>query len=177
MIDNQILVGAVDVQTGFGESWQDQTKGEEQGKGFALALGYDSTGQTSLLVRLEHYSPPDGELIEIGLHRLNLDDNGYADINDYYEMAEAIVDCRNYFEMGSEALSREYEALKDYGHVEVGVLRRITTIQDLVTLLSENSIFGLSEMSAALQEAVDRAKRVMKYLDGILIFARESHLA
>lgn len=79
--------------------------------------------------------------------------------------------------MGSEALSREYEALKDYGHVEVGVLRRITTIQDLVTLLSENSIFGLSEMSAALQEAVDRAKRVIKYLDGILIFARESHLA
>ena len=34
MIDNQILVGAVDVQTVFGESWQDQTKGEEQGKGF-----------------------------------------------------------------------------------------------------------------------------------------------
>ena len=177
MKDNQILVGAVDVQTVFGESWQDQTKGEEQGKGFALALGYDSRGQTSLLVRLKHYSPPDGELIEIGLHRLNLDDNGYADINDYYEMAEAIIDCRNYFEMGSEALSREYEALKDYGHVEVGVLRRITTIQDLVTLLSENSIFGLSEMSAALQEAVDRAKRVIKYLDGILIFARESHLA
>lgn len=177
MIDNQILVGAVDVQTVFGESWQDQTKGEEQGKGFALALGYDSTGQTSLLVRLKHYSPPDGELIEIGLHRLNLDDNGYADINDYYAMAEAIVDCRNYFEMSSDALSREYEALKDYGHVEVGVLRRITTIQDLVTLLSENSIFGLSEMSAALQEAVDRAKRVMKYLDGIFIFARENHLA
>ena len=94
MKDNQILVGAVDVQTVFGESWQDQTKGEEQGKGFALALGYDSTGQTSLLVRLEHYSPPDGELIEIGLHRLNLDDNGYADINGYYAMAEAIVDCR-----------------------------------------------------------------------------------
>lgn len=177
MKDNQILVGAVDVQTVFGESWQDHTKGEEQGKGFALALGYDGTGRTSLLVRLKHYSPSDGELIQIALHKLDLDDNGYADINDYYEMAEAIIDCRNYFEMGSEALSREYEALKDYGHVEVGVLRRITTIQDLVTLLSENSIFGLSEMSAALQEAVDRAKRVIKYLDGILIFARESHLA
>lgn len=176
MIDNQILVGAVDVQTVFGESWQDQTKGEEQGKGFALALGYDSTGRTSLLVRLKHYSPSDGELIQIALHKLDLDDNGYADINDYYEMAEAIVDCRNYFEMGSEALSREYEALKDYGHVEVGVLRRITTIQDLVTLLSENSIFGLSEMSAALEEAVDRAKRVTEYLDGILNFARENHL-
>ena len=80
MIDNQILVGAVDVQTVFNEAWQDQTKGEEQGKGFALALGYDSRGQTSLLVRLKHYSPPDGELIEIGLHRLNLDDNGYANM-------------------------------------------------------------------------------------------------
>ena len=32
-------------------------------------------------------------------------------------------------------------------------------------------------MSAALEEAVDRAKRVTEYLDGILIFARENHLA
>lgn len=177
MKDNQILVGAVDVQTVFDESWQDHTKGEEQGKGFALAIGYDSTGRTSLLVRLKHYSPPDGELIQIALHKLDLDANGYADINDYYEMAEAIVDCKNYFEMGNEPLSREYEALKDYGYVETGVLRRITTIQDLVTLLSENSIFGLSEMSAALHEAADRAKRVTEYLDGILNFARENHLA
>ena len=169
MIDNQILVGAVDVQTVFGESWQDQTKGEEQGKGFALALGYDSTGQTSLLVRLKHYSPPDGELIEIGLHRLNLDDNGYADINDYYAMAEAIVDCRNYFE--------EYETLKDYSFTEAGVLARIAEIQDLVTLFGENNNIGITEMSTALEEAVDRAKRVTEYLDGILIFARENHLA
>lgn len=177
MIDNQILVGAVDVQTAFGESWQDQTKDEEQGKGFALALGYDTTGQTSLLVRLKHYSPPDGGLIEIGLHRLNLDDNGYADINDYYAMAEAIVDFKTYIEMGNEALSREYETLKDYGFVEAGVLKRITEIQDLVTLLGENSSIGLSEMSAALHEAAERAKRVTEYLDGILIFARENHLA
>lgn len=177
MIDNQILVGAVDVQTVFGESWQDQTKGEEQGKGFALALGYGSTGQTSLLVRLNHYSPPDGELIEIGLHRLNLDDNGYADINDYYAMAEAIVDCRNYFEMSSEVRSREYEALKDYNFTEAGVLARIAEIQDLVTLFGENNNIGITEMSAALEEAVDRAKRVTEYLDGILYFAQENHLA
>lgn len=175
MIDNQILVGAVDVQTVFNEAWQDQTKGEEQGKGFALALGYDSSGQTSLLVRLKHYSPPDGELIEIGLHRLN--HNGYANINDYYAMAEAIVDCRNYFKMSSEARSREYEALKDYSFTEAGVLARIAEIQDLVTLFGENNNIGITEMSAALEEAVDRAKRVTEYLDGILIFARENHLA
>lgn len=176
MKDNQILVGAVDVQTVFGESWQDQTKGEEQGKGFALALGYDSTGQTSLLVRLEHYSPPDGELIQISLHKLDLDANGYADISDYYEMTEAIVDFKTYIEMGNEALSREYETLKDYGFVEAGVLKRITEIQNLVTLFGENNNIGITEMSAALEEAVDRAKRVTEYLDGILNFARENHL-
>ena len=150
MVDNQILVGAVDVQTVFNEAWQDQTKGEEQGKGFALALGYDSRGQTSLLVRLKHYSPPDGELIEIGLHRLTLDDNGYANINDYYAMAEAIVDFRNYFKMRSEARSREYEALKDYSFTEAGVLARIAEIQDIVTLFGENKNIGITEMSAAL---------------------------
>lgn len=177
MIDNQILVGAVDVQTVFGESWQDHTKGEGQGKGFALALGYDSTGRTSLLVRLKHYSPSDGEIIQIALHKLDLDDNGYADINDYYAMAETIVDCKNYFEMNSEARSREYEALKDYSFTEAGVLKRITEIQDLVTLFGENNNIGITEMSAALEEAVDRAKRVTEYLDGILIFAQENHLA
>lgn len=177
MKDNQILVGAVDVQTVFNEAWQDQTKGEERGKEFALALGYDSSGQTSLLVRLKHYSPPDGELIQIALHKLDLDDNGYADINNYYEMAEAIVDCKNCFEMSSEARSREYEALKDYSFTEAGVLARIAEIQDLVTLFGENNNIGITEMSAALEEAVDRAKRVTEYLDGILIFARESHLA
>lgn len=176
MIDNQILVGAVDVQTVFGESWQDHTKGEGQGKGFALALGYDGTGRTSLLVRLKHYSPSDGELIQIALHKLDLDDNGYADINDYYEMAEAIIDCKNYFELGSEALSNEYETLKDYSFTEAGVLARIAEIQDLVTLFGENNNIGITEMSAALEEAVDRAKRVTEYLDGILNFARENHL-
>lgn len=177
MQDKQILVGAVDVQTVFNEAWQDQTKGEERGKEFALALGYDSSGQTSLLVRLKHYSPPDGELIQIALHKLDLDANGYADINDYYEMAEAIVDCKNYFEMGNETLSREYEALKDYSFTEAGVLKRITEIQNLVTLFEGNNNIGITEMSAALEEAVDRAKRVTEYLDGILIFARENHLA
>ena len=176
MKNNQILVGAVDVQTVFNELWENQTEGKEQGKGFALALGCDSSGQTSLLVRLEHYSPPDGELIQIGLHKLDLDDNGYADINDYYAMAEAIVDCRDYFEMSSEALSKEYETLKDYSFTEAGVLKRITGIQDLVTLLGENNIFGLTEMSAALKEAADRAKRVTEYLNGIMHFAQVNHL-
>ena len=176
MKDNRILVGAVDVQTVFNEPWQDQTEGKEPGKGFALALGCDSSGQTSLLVRLEHYSPPDGELIEIGLHRLDLDDNSYADIKEYYAMAEAIVDCKNYFKMGSEALSREYETLKDYSFTEAGVLTRITEIQDLVTLLGVNNIFGITEMSAALNEAADRAERVTEYLNGILHFAQVNHL-
>lgn len=177
MKDNQILVGAVDVQTVFNEAWQDQTKGEKRGEGFALALGYDSSGQTSLLVRLKYDSPPDGELIQIALHKLDLDENGYADINDYYAMADAIVDCKNYIEMGNEALSREYETLKDYGYVEAGVLKRITEIQNLVTLFEGNNNIGITEMSAALEEAVDRAKRVTEYLDGILISARENHLA
>ena len=176
MKDNQILVGAVDVQTVFNEPWQDQTEGKEPGKGFALALGCDSSGQTSLLVRLDNYSPPNGELIEIGLQKLDLDDNGYADINDYYAMAEAIIDCRNYFEMSSEALSKEYETLKDYDHVEAGVLTRIAEVQDLVTLLGENNIFGITEMSAALNEAADRAKQVTEYLNGILNFSQANHL-
>ena len=173
MKDNQILVGAVDVQTVFNEPWEEN---KTESKGFSIALGYDSSGQTSLFVRLKHYSPPDGELIQISLHKLDLDANGYADISDYYEMAEAIVDCKNYIEMGNEALSREYETLKDYGFVEAGVLKRITVIQDLVTLLGENNIFGITEMSAALNEAADRAKRVTEYLNGILHFAQVNHL-
>ena len=78
--------------------------------------------------------------------------------------------------MGSEALSKEYETLKDYSFTEAGVLKRITEIQDLVTLLGENNIFGLTEMSAALKEAADRAKRVTEYLNGIMHFAQLNHL-